>query len=107
MNDKKFILPIGPQHPALKEPAHFELTIEGEVVTEATVRLGYAHRGIEKMAEARSWVQDLYLFERVCGICSHIHTTAFCLGVEQLAGRDRAAPGRGDPDSGSRTGADS
>ena len=85
-NDNKFIIPIGPQHPALKEPAHFELTIDGETVTAATVRLGYAHRGIEKLAEARTWVQNLYLFERVCGICSHIHTTAYCLGVERLVG---------------------
>lgn len=85
-NDNKFIIPIGPQHPALKEPAHFELTIDGEIVTAATVRLGYAHRGIEKLAETRTWVQNLYLFERVCGICSHIHATAYCLGVERLAG---------------------
>lgn len=85
---EKFTIPIGPQHPALKEPGHFEFTVEGEVVTEASVRLGYAHRGIEKAAESRSWIQNLYLMERICGICSHIHTFAYCLGVEQLAGVD-------------------
>ncbi|HVO70553.1 MAG TPA: nickel-dependent hydrogenase large subunit [Aggregatilineaceae bacterium] len=84
--EKKFIFPIGPQHPALKEPGHFEFTVDGEVVTAATVRLGYVHRGIEKAVETRNWVQNLYLLERVCGICSHIHATAYCLGVEQLAG---------------------
>ncbi len=51
----------------------------------AYVRLGYAHRGIEKAAEERNWIQDLYLLERVCGICSHIHASAYCLAVEQLA----------------------
>lgn len=81
----RFIVPIGPQHPALKEPGHFELTVDGEVVTNATVRLGYAHRGIEKAAEARSWIQNIYLMERICGICSHVHATAYTLGVEQLA----------------------
>ena len=81
-----FVIPIGPQHPALKEPGHFELTVDGEVVTGATARLGYAHRGIEKAAESRTWVQSLYLLERVCGICSHSHATAYCLGVERLAG---------------------
>ena len=85
-NQEKFIVPIGPQHPALKEPGHFEFTVEGEVVTDAKVRLGYVHRGIEKGAEARSWIQNLYLVERVCGICSHVHATAFALGVEKLAG---------------------
>ena len=82
---QKCIVPIGPQHPALKEPAHFESTVDGEVVTGASVRLGYVHRGIEKGCEQRTWVQDLYLLERICGICSHSHATAFALGVEKLA----------------------
>ncbi len=81
-----FIVPIGPQHPALKEPGHFEFAVDGEVVTHAGIRLGYVHRGIEKSAEDRSWVQNLYLMERICGICSHIHATAYTLGVESLAG---------------------
>ena len=83
---EKFVVPIGPQHPALKEPGHFEFTVDGEMVTSASVRLGYAHRGIEKAAEGRTWIQNLYLMERICGICSHIHATAYCLGVEKLAG---------------------
>jgi ech hydrogenase subunit E len=81
-----FKIPIGPQHPALKEPEHFEFSVDGEFVTDATIRLGYAHRGIEKAVEARTWVQNLYLIERICGICSHIHATAYCLSVERLAG---------------------
>jgi len=84
-NAKKFIVPIGPQHPALKEPGHFEFTVDGEIVTGAAVRLGYVHRGIEKGCEQNTWVQDLYLLERVCGICSHSHATAYVLGVEKLA----------------------
>lgn len=81
-----FRIPIGPQHPALKEPGHFEFTIDGEVVTDASLRLGYVHRGIEKGTEGRNWIQSLYLLERICGICSHVHATAYCLGVEKLAG---------------------
>jgi NADH-quinone oxidoreductase subunit D len=80
-----FVVPIGPQHPALKEPGHFEFTVDGEIVTAARMRLGYAHRGIEKAAESRNWIQNLYLFERVCGICSHVHTMAYAMGVEKLA----------------------
>ena len=82
----KFIVPIGPQHPALKEPGHFEFTVDGEEVTGATIRLGFVHRGIEKMTESRSWIQNLYMLERVCGICSHVHGIAYSLGVEKLAG---------------------
>lgn len=84
---ERFAIPIGPQHPAPKEPGHFfRFTVDGEIVTKAIVRLGYAHRGIEKIAEARNWVQNIHLFERICGICSHTHATAYCLAVEQLAG---------------------
>jgi len=81
----KFVVPIGPQHPALKEPGHFEFTVDGEIVVGATVRLGYAHRGIEKGCEDRNWAQGMYLVERVCGICSHIHAMTFALGAEKLA----------------------
>ena len=82
---EKFIVPIGPQHPALKEPGHFEFTVDGETVTAATVRLGYVHRGIEKATENRNWTQNLYLLERICGICSHTHALCYSLGVEALA----------------------
>jgi len=83
---EQFIVPIGPQHPALKEPGHFLFTVDGEIVTAASVRLGYVHRGIEKACEDRTWIQALYLLERVCGICSHVHAYAYTLGVERLAG---------------------
>ncbi|MFA5027999.1 MAG: NADH-quinone oxidoreductase subunit C, partial [Candidatus Methylomirabilota bacterium] len=81
----KFIVPVGPQHPALKEPGHFEFTVDGEVITAATVRLGYVHRGIERATQERNYVQNLYLVERVCGICSHSHANAFVNGIEKLA----------------------
>lgn len=83
---EKFVVAIGPQHPALKEPGHFEFTVDGEIVTNATARLGFVHRGMEKGTEDRNYIQDLYLMERVCGICSHVHAMAFALGTEKLAG---------------------
>ena len=82
----RFVVPIGPQHPALKEPGHFEFAVDGEIVIDAGIRLGYVHRGIEKACEERNWAQNLYLFERICGICSHVHAYAYTLGVEKLAG---------------------
>ena len=83
---ERFIIPIGPQHPALKEPGHFEFTVDGETVMNATVRLGYVHRGIEKATESRNYVQSMYILERICGICSHTHALTYALGVEKLAG---------------------
>ncbi len=82
----EFEVPIGPQHPALKEPESFRFKIDGETVVEADVRLGYNHRGIEKACESRTYAQCIYLIERICGICSHSHATAFVQGVERLLG---------------------
>ncbi len=80
----KFTIPIGPQHPALKEPISLRMTIEGEVIRDADIRLGYNHRGLEKLAEEKTWLQNIYLTERICGICSHSHATCYTQGVEKL-----------------------
>jgi NADH-quinone oxidoreductase subunit D len=60
--------------------------LQGEKISAVTLRLGYNHRGIEKGCEERTYVQDVYLVERVCGICSHSHSTAFVQAVEEIAG---------------------
>jgi NADH-quinone oxidoreductase subunit D len=82
----RVVIPIGPQHPALKEPESFRVILEGEKIVGVSLRLGYNHRGIEKACEERTYIQDLYLIERVCGICSHSHSTCFIQAVEQIAG---------------------
>ncbi len=94
MPDREKIVrvPIGPQHPALKEPESFMVDLQGEKISAVTLRLGYNHRGIEKGCEERTYVQDVYLIERVCGICSHSHSTAFVQAVEEIAGLE--LPGR-------------
>jgi NADH-quinone oxidoreductase subunit D len=89
----KITVPIGPQHPLLKEPVAFQLTLEGERVTESAMRLGYVHRGIERLCQERTYVQNVHLLERVCGICSHVHTTTYVQGVEALLGLE--VPPRG------------
>jgi membrane-bound hydrogenase subunit alpha len=85
-NDRVVTVPIGPQHPALKEPESFMVDLRGERIDAIRMRLGYNHRGIEKGCEQRSYTQDLYLVERVCGICSFAHSTAFVHAVEEIAG---------------------
>jgi len=81
----KFKIPFGPQHPALKEPVSFSLALKGERIMGVGIRLGYNHRGIEKACEERTYIQDLYLIERICGICSHSHSTCFVQAVEEIA----------------------
>ncbi len=85
-NSNKFKIPVGPQHPALKEPESFSVALKGEKIMGMDIRLGYNHRGIEKACEERTYIQDVYLIERVCGICSHSHSTCFVQAVEEIAG---------------------
>ncbi len=75
---------IGPQHPALLEPEKFAVTVDGETVTKVEPRIGYVHRGIEKAAESRTYLQDVYLVERICGICNTIHACDFVECVEKI-----------------------
>ena len=79
-------IPIGPQHPALKEPVNFKVIVDGERIVRLDLDISYNHRGIEKAAETRDFHKALYLVERICGICSHAHTTTFAKGVEALMG---------------------
>ncbi len=84
MDEARFEIPIGPQHPALKEFEYFKFTVEGEKVVDVEPKIGYNHRGIEKAMEDRTYIQDLYLVERICGICSDAHTTCYCQAIEEL-----------------------
>ena len=77
-------IPVGPQHPAFKEPINFLLSVVGKRVVQVQLRIGYNHRGIEKAAESRNYHQTLELVERICGICPVCHSLAFSQGIERL-----------------------
>ena len=81
-----FVLPIGPQHPALEEPEHFRIEVKGEEIVDVDIRLGYVHRGIEEALSKRSYMHGLFLAQRVCGICPVSHSLAFIRTVEEIAG---------------------
>jgi membrane-bound hydrogenase subunit alpha len=87
MSQKKapYELPIGPIHPALKEPINFTFQMNGEVVEKVDFSPGRAHRGIEWMGMRRNPVQILHLCDRICGICGVAHALVFAQAVEQIA----------------------
>ncbi len=80
----KTIIPIGPYHPLQEEPEFFTLTVEGEKVVDIDVQVGYNHRGIEKLAERKTFDQGVFLVERICGICSTSHPFAHVRAVEDV-----------------------
>ena len=83
-----YTIPIGPYHPALEEPVHAKLIVDGERIKDAEVFIGYNHRGIEKLCQERNFIQTITLVERVCGICSHSHAWTYCRCIEHIAGME-------------------
>ncbi|HTY13648.1 MAG TPA: nickel-dependent hydrogenase large subunit [Candidatus Omnitrophota bacterium] len=80
------LIPIGPFHPLLEEPEFFKFYVDGEKVVDAEVRVGYNHRGVEKLAEGKTYDQATFLVERICGICSTSHPFAFVQAAEDVSG---------------------
>jgi ech hydrogenase subunit E len=80
------IIPFGPQHPVLPEPVNLRLEMEDETVISAIPVIGYVHRGIEKAAELNDFRYNVFLMERVCGICSFTHAWNYCQGIETIMG---------------------
>jgi len=81
---KRTVIPIGPYHPLQEEPEFFKLYVEGEKVVDLDIQIGYNHRGIEKIAESKSYDQVIFLVERICGICSTSHPIAAVNAMEDL-----------------------
>jgi Ni,Fe-hydrogenase III large subunit/Ni,Fe-hydrogenase III component G len=80
------VVPFGPFHPTLDEPAHFRLYVEGEMVRGCEYRGFMVHRGIEKLAESVLGYDDIpVLAERICGICGCVHSVAYVQAVESAA----------------------
>lgn len=80
----KTIIPIGPYHPLQEEPELFTLTVEGETVVDIDMRMGYNHRGIEKLSEMKTFENSTFVVERICGICSTSHPFAYTRAVEDI-----------------------
>jgi len=83
---KKPVVAVGPFHPLQEEMEFFQLTVDGEIVTDIDVRISYNHRGIEKISESLQFDQVPYLVSRICGICSASHPLAYVQAVERMAG---------------------
>ena len=77
------VVPFGPFHPTLDEPAHFRLYLDGEVVRGCEYRGFMVHRGIEKLAESVLTYNDIPMMaERICGICGCVHNVCYAQAVE-------------------------
>jgi len=79
-------IPVGPVHAGIIEPGHFRFQAVGEMVLNLEERLGYVHKGIEKIAEGRDAHGLARLAGRVSGDSTVHHAWAACMALERAAG---------------------
>jgi len=86
LKTEPFILNIGPVHPSTHGVFRMRTTLDGEVVVDVEPVFGYLHRGIEKLAEERTYTGVIPLTDRLDYVASMSNNLAYCLAVEKLAG---------------------
>ena len=77
-------LNMGPQHPSTHGVLRVILELDGEIITKTTPVLGYLHRGIEKIAENKTYHQFITLTDRLDYTSPFINNLAYVLAVEKL-----------------------
>jgi Ni,Fe-hydrogenase III large subunit/Ni,Fe-hydrogenase III component G len=77
---------VGPVHAGVIEPGHFRFSVEGETIVNLETRLGFVHKGVEKLFETLPFAKTWPLAERISGDESVAHVVAYCEGLEALAG---------------------
>ncbi|MEN8189297.1 MAG: NADH-quinone oxidoreductase subunit D [Thermodesulfobacteriota bacterium] len=74
---------MGPQHPSTHGVLRLVLKLNGENVLEVVPHLGYVHRGLEKVAENQTYLQNIHLTDRLDYLSSHINNLGYCMAMEQ------------------------
>ncbi|HME43954.1 MAG TPA: NADH dehydrogenase (quinone) subunit D [Syntrophorhabdales bacterium] len=77
---------MGPQHPATHGVLRMVLELDGEIIKKSVPFIGYLHRGVEKLAEARTYHQALTLTDRLDYTNGLSNNLAYCLACEKLVG---------------------
>ena len=80
-----FIINIGPQHPSTHGVFRMRVTLDGERITDAEMIVGYLHRSMEKLAEERSWTQNIPFTDRMDYLAAMTSNLSYCIAVERLA----------------------
>jgi NADH-quinone oxidoreductase subunit D len=83
---EQITLNMGPQHPSTHGVLRLELRVEGEVVVDCKPVIGYLHRGVEKIGEARTYPQFIPYTDRLDYLSSASNNAAYVQAVEKLMG---------------------
>jgi NADH-quinone oxidoreductase subunit C/D len=80
----EMVLRIGPVHPGNHGPWLINVKLDGEIIVDIDPQIGYIHRGLEKIAENRSWTQYLPLSDRYCWLTGISNNMSYTLAVEDV-----------------------
>jgi NADH-quinone oxidoreductase subunit D len=83
---KNYTLNFGPQHPAAHGVLRLVLELDGEVIQRADPHIGLLHRGTEKLAEQKTYIQSLPYMDRLDYVSMMSNEHAYCLAIEKMLG---------------------
>jgi NADH-quinone oxidoreductase subunit D len=84
MSERTMTINLGPQHPSTHGVLRVVLELDGETVVDARPDIGFLHRGIEKLAEHRSYHQFIVLSDRLDYLAAMSNNLAYVMAVEKL-----------------------
>ncbi len=90
--EHRMILNIGPQHPATHGVLRCVVELDGERIDKCVLDIGYLHRGVEKLAESKTYQEFMPYTDRMDYLAPYANNVAWCMAVEKLANID--VPGR-------------
>ena len=83
--ENEMVLNLGPQHPATHGVLRCVVRLDGETIERAVIDIGYLHRGIEKLAESKTYQEFMPYTDRMDYLSPYSNNVAWCLAVEKLA----------------------
>ena len=84
IKSEPFVVNVGPQHPSTHGVFRLRLTLDGEKIIDADMVMGYLHRSMEKLAEERTYTQNIPFTDRTDYISAMTGNLAYVLAVEKL-----------------------
>jgi NADH-quinone oxidoreductase subunit D len=84
LETSELVLNMGPQHPSTHGVLRVILKLDGERVKDVECVIGYLHRGVEKIAENRTYGMFVPYVDRMDYVAAVSNGLGFCLAVEKL-----------------------
>ena len=81
---KNYTMNFGPQHPAAHGVLRLVLELDGEVVQRADPHIGLLHRATEKLAETRTYIQNVPYMDRLDYVSMMVNEHAYVMAIEKL-----------------------